>query len=246
MSVDFVPGPTNGPANDVVTINIDNGAITHTGTTWENYYRHDDEAASHNGVPPTVDSLLIREGGAANGAQQGKGFLLDDFRIESTSPGANQGPTGPQGPTGVQGTTGTAGTGVAGPTGATGPVGVTGPAGSQGPAGQSTPAGQAEPNPVLVLSKSLSATKKGIVSVKISCPTAAGLCDGRLGIGVGKLTLGNTAFLLRGGNSATVRIKVNAKALKAAKKKKQVTVIILSRDNAGTAAVTTQSVKFKK
>jgi hypothetical protein len=39
---------------------------------------------------------------------------------------------------------------------------------------------------------------------------------------------------------------VGAKALKAAIKKKTVTVVVLSRDNAGTAAFTTKVVKFRK
>ena len=64
-------------------------------------------------------------------------------------------------------------------------------------------------------------------------------------MGVGSLTLGNTSFLLRGGKSATLVIKSSVKGLKAAKRKKKVTVIVLSRDNAGTAVITTKSVKFK-
>src|SRR4051794_8184841 len=59
----FVDGPTNGTANDVVTVKID-GTLRHTGTTWENYFRHDEEAAPNQ--VPTVDSLLVREGGTNN------------------------------------------------------------------------------------------------------------------------------------------------------------------------------------
>jgi hypothetical protein len=142
------------------------------------------------------------------------------------------GPTGPQGPQGDPGTTG--------------PQGPQGPAGPEGPAGPSTPASPAQPNPVLVLSNSLRATKQRIVSVSISCPPAAGLCDGRLGIGVGSATLGNTAFLVNGGNRAVVRLRGGAKIIKTAIKKKKVTVVVLSRDNAGTAALTTKVVKFRK
>jgi hypothetical protein len=99
---------------------------------------------------------------------------------------------------------------------------------------------------VLILSKSLRANKQRIVSVSISCPVAAGLCDGRLGIGAGATTLGNVAFLVRGGNRAVIRIMVGAKSIKTAIKKKKVTVVVLSRDNAGTAAFTTKLVKFRK
>jgi hypothetical protein len=99
---------------------------------------------------------------------------------------------------------------------------------------------------VLVLSNSLRATKQRIVAVSITCPVAAGLCDGRLGIGVGNATLGNTAFLVNGGNRAVIRLRGSAKTIKAAIKRGNVTVVVLSRDNAGTAALTTKVVKFRK
>jgi hypothetical protein len=171
----------------------------------------------------------------------------------SNGSNGSTGPTGPQGPTGANGTNGTNGTnGAQGPTGSTGPQGATGPAGATGPKGDtgaqgpSTPAGQAEPNPVKVVSTSLKADKKRRISIKLRCPKAAGLCDGRVGVGVGKTTLGNKAFLINGGKTVTIRITVPAKALKKAIKKKKVTVVVLSRDNAGTAALVSKSVKFKK
>jgi Right handed beta helix region len=133
--------------------------------------------------------------------------------------------------------------GTNGQDGATGPQG---PVGPQGPEGPSTPASPAQPNPVLILSNSLRATKQRIVSVSISCPAAAGLCDGRLGIGVGNATLGNTAFLVNGGNRAVIRLRGGAKVIKSAIKRKKVTVVVLSRDNAGTAALTTKVVSFRK
>jgi hypothetical protein len=51
---------------------------------------------------------------------------------------------------------------------------------------------------------------------------------------------------VRGGKSGRVRIKLTSAGLKLAAKKKKVTVIILSRDNAGTAATTLKTLKFKK
>jgi hypothetical protein len=99
---------------------------------------------------------------------------------------------------------------------------------------------------VVVKTRILRADKKGRVSVRIVCPKPAGLCDGRLGIGVGRTTLGNTSFVLSGGRTGTVRIKVKSKALKRAIKAKKATVIVLSRDNAGTAAITTRVLKFRK
>jgi hypothetical protein len=65
-------------------------------------------------------------------------------------------------------------------------------------------------------------------------------------VGVGATTLGNSAFLIRGGKTLTIRLTVSASALKKAVKAKKVTVVVLSRDNAGTAALTQKSVNFLK
>ncbi|MDQ1385763.1 MAG: hypothetical protein QOG65_3142, partial [Actinomycetota bacterium] len=91
FQIDFV----DGAGNDQVTIKID-GSTVKTGTTWEDYFRDVDPMAP----VPTVDSLLFREGGGAGDerpAHSGKGFLIDDVRIETTTPGANVGPTGATG-----------------------------------------------------------------------------------------------------------------------------------------------------
>jgi hypothetical protein len=97
----------------------------------------------------------------------------------------------------------------------------------------------------VIVSKALRGNKQRVVSVAISCPQAAGVCDGRLKLSVGATKLGAATFLVNGGKHATIRIKVTAKSLKAAIKKK-VTVAAISRDNAGAAAFTTQIVAFRK
>ncbi|MEP6978055.1 MAG: hypothetical protein ABI948_08380 [Thermoleophilia bacterium] len=80
FSIDFKPGP----GNDVVKIYID-GALKITGTTWEDYYRYDPEAAgSLNQVPPTR-KLIFRESGTPN-PNLGKGFLVDGVSLSSSSP----------------------------------------------------------------------------------------------------------------------------------------------------------------
>lgn len=81
FSMDFV----DGPSNDVVKIYID-GALVHTGTSWENYYRFDSESnptLANNSR--TVDSLLFRESGTADPANAGKGFLVDNVVITSST-----------------------------------------------------------------------------------------------------------------------------------------------------------------
>jgi Cohesin domain/Periplasmic copper-binding protein (NosD) len=75
--IDFV----DGPRNDVVKIYID-GALIHTGTTWEDYFRFCAEQAPDNNTH-TVDSLLFRTGGSAVPANSGKGFLIDGLLMSS-------------------------------------------------------------------------------------------------------------------------------------------------------------------
>lgn len=84
FAIDFV----DGPANDIVNIYID-GALVHTGTTWEDYYRYDPEQAGSGNQVPTVDSLILQtrtgSGPLTNPGNAGKGFLVDNFSI-STGP----------------------------------------------------------------------------------------------------------------------------------------------------------------
>jgi hypothetical protein len=81
FSLNLVPGP----ANDVVKIYID-GVLKHTGTSWEDYYRYDNE---NQGAiePPDVSTLLFREAGEGddNPDNLGNGFLVDDVLTSSSS-----------------------------------------------------------------------------------------------------------------------------------------------------------------
>jgi hypothetical protein len=158
------------------------------------------------------------------------------------------GPTGPTGANGLNGTDGTDGTnGATGPTGANGPQGATGPAGADGAAGlpgQSTPAGQAQPNPITITSTRLRRDSKGRIAVRLSCPSAASLCDGRLTLNIGRQKLGTVPFFITGGKRTTVRIKPSAKLLALATRKKKVSLSVFSRDFAGTAARTAESLPF--
>src|SRR5258708_163805 len=67
----------DGPSNDVVKVYID-GGLVHTGTSWENYYRYDSEAAAEQS-PRIVKTVLFRSSGTAHPANAGKGFLFDNF-----------------------------------------------------------------------------------------------------------------------------------------------------------------------
>jgi hypothetical protein len=72
----------SGPGNDVARIYID-GIEETRGTTWENYYRYDPEAAGNGNQVSPVSKLLFREAGDAHPANANKGFLVDRLSLES-------------------------------------------------------------------------------------------------------------------------------------------------------------------
>ena len=78
ITMDFV----EGPSNDVVRVYVD-GALRHTGTSWENYYRYDSEAAAHLGKTPLVNRILFRTGGTAAPLTLDNGFIFDAFSMKS-------------------------------------------------------------------------------------------------------------------------------------------------------------------
>jgi hypothetical protein len=80
FSIDF----KNGPANDIVRINID-AVLKATGTTWEDYYRFDPEQTGNGNVVPSTSKLLFRESGTANLANEGRGFLVDGVSLTSSA-----------------------------------------------------------------------------------------------------------------------------------------------------------------
>jgi len=80
FSIDFI----DGPGNDVVRIYID-GALEISGTTWEDYYRYDPEAAGSGNRVPMTSKLLFRESGTPNPLNRGNGFLVDGVSLSSSS-----------------------------------------------------------------------------------------------------------------------------------------------------------------
>lgn len=127
-----------------------------------------------------------------------------------------------------------------------GPTGAQGAAGPQGLPGASTPPAQGEITPIVITNTTLKPDKKGRVSLKLRCPTAAGFCDGRFTLKAGRKALGAGVFLVQGGKSSTVRVKLNAKAIKTAAKSKKVGVSLFSRDSVGKASRTEATLKFRK
>ena len=78
ITMDFV----DGPSNDVVKVYVDD-MLKLTGTSWENYYRYDSEAAAHGGKPPVVNRILFRTGGPPAPLTANHGFVFDAFSMKS-------------------------------------------------------------------------------------------------------------------------------------------------------------------
>lgn len=71
----------DGASNDVVKVWVD-GVLKITGTSWENYYRYDSEASAEQ-TPRIVRTVLFRESGTANLADEDNGFLIDNLTFSS-------------------------------------------------------------------------------------------------------------------------------------------------------------------
>jgi len=69
-----------GPSNDIVNVYID-GALVHTGTSWENYYRYDSEASAEQSPRP-VNTMIIQARGTAQPGDLG--FLFDNVSLSSS------------------------------------------------------------------------------------------------------------------------------------------------------------------
>jgi hypothetical protein len=78
LTLDVVPGASN----DVVHVYID-GEHAYGGTSWENYYRFDPEAAAEQ-APRDVDTIIIQARGGSNPENDGKGFLFDNLSMSSS------------------------------------------------------------------------------------------------------------------------------------------------------------------
>jgi hypothetical protein len=77
LVIDFV----DGPSNDVVKVYIDN-VLVHTGTTWENFYRYDNDAwPAPNDKSRTVTSLSFNMLGTAHPANKWNGYLIDNVTL---------------------------------------------------------------------------------------------------------------------------------------------------------------------
>ena len=228
VSIDFVPGESN----DVVKVYLDDALVV-TGSSWENYYRHDSENPSGN--VPVIDQLMLRVSSAAVPAHQGKGFLIDDVSSRTYGgPGGAAGPAGPAGPASPAGSPGlNASFAPAGNDGGRGPVG---PAGASGTANTIAA-------PVSILSSRLS-RRTGTASVRLRCPAKARICSGNLSLLNGRGTRVRREFELSALESTTLKIRFATNSRTATTRKRPtVKMTVFSRDQAGLASRVTRTLR---
>ena len=80
----------DGPHNDVVKVFVD-GVLKHTGTSWEDYFRWTQGPGDPESTAPVhesrvIRSMLFRTGGVPASATAGKGLLIDNLKLVSSSP----------------------------------------------------------------------------------------------------------------------------------------------------------------
>jgi hypothetical protein len=85
FEIAFVDGSgADGVGNDVVKIFV-NDVLKHTGTTWENYYRHDPEQAGNGNVVPTTSELLFLARNTSAPGVMNQGYLIDEVGLSSST-----------------------------------------------------------------------------------------------------------------------------------------------------------------
>jgi len=87
MFIEFVDGIGPGAAgfeagNDIVRILID-GALVHTGTTWESFFYNVNDAGIPAPSARAVDSLLFRQSGTAVPGNAGGGLYFDNIIVSN-------------------------------------------------------------------------------------------------------------------------------------------------------------------
>lgn len=192
-----------------------------------------------------ADTLFVA--GATPGTGTVTASVDNETATASFDVSAQAGPTGATGPQGDTVGTGAAGAnGSNGATGSTGSTGAPGAPGAQGLPGQSTPAGEAEATPIAISTTTLRASSSRVLSVRLSCPTGAGICDGRLTLKAGRTTVGRGTFLIQGGRNATVRVKLSRRSLAVANRRTRLRVDVFSRNQGGDASQATANLAYRR
>jgi hypothetical protein len=143
--------------------------------------------------------------------------------------------------------------GAKGDTGAQGATGLQGPKGDQGPAGPvvvsnadaSVVAGGPQRGSVSIASRALTVSKTGKVRVNVDC-FDGGLCQGRVLLRSGSKIVGRGTFIVRGGDTAKVSVRLSKRALERVRSGslKNVRVHVSSRDLADRPAKAARTLRI--
>ncbi len=103
---------------------------------------------------------------------------------------------------------------------------------------------QARAIPARLASRSLKISRrKRVVSVSVRCAKASRLCQGVVYLKYRKRTLARRAFLIRGGRTTKLNVKLSKRAIRRlGRSKKRIRVNLFSRDGAGIASTSTRTV----
>ncbi|HYI36448.1 MAG TPA: prenyltransferase/squalene oxidase repeat-containing protein [Thermoleophilaceae bacterium] len=103
---------------------------------------------------------------------------------------------------------------------------------------------QAKSTPTGVASRSLKVSaRKRVVSVSLRCAKANRLCQGSVYLVYRKRTLARRAFLIGGGKTTKLNVKLSKRSMKRlGRKRKRIKVNVFSRDGAGIASTSTRTV----
>ena len=98
--------------------------------------------------------------------------------------------------------------------------------------------------PLRVASRSISfSTRKRVITVPLRCPKANRLCEGVVSLVYRKRRLARRAFLIAGGKTTKLRVKLSRPAMRRlGRSRRRVTVNVFSRDGYGIAFNGTQTV----
>lgn len=132
-------------------------------------------------------------------------------------------------------------------TAATAATPVAPPAQAGQPAAPPVPAAtQARTTPARVASKSLKASrKKRVATVSLTCAKANRLCQGTVYLVYKKRTLARRAFLIAGGKTTRLNVKLSKAAIRRVGRSKRIKVNVFSRDGNGIASTTTRTVTLR-
>jgi PKD repeat protein len=104
---------------------------------------------------------------------------------------------------------------------------------------------------VRILTSTAKMSRKGIVTIKVTCPRTERLCSGRLALrtlGARATALGGKALRVGGGQTATVRVKLAKSKQRLVRRKGSIRALATARvkDAAGNAGTATKRLKIKR